>query len=169
MLNDRQIRTIMRSRVTPWNNDLLQPASLEVTLGDEYQELMSVSLVIGRDVAQYEQHKLPYLLLPDQFILCHTIETFTMPHNIAGKFEGKSSLGRLGLMTHITAGFIDPGFHGQLTLEVKNVGPCALELNPGIKIGQIAFFEVETVDRPYGSDGLNSHYQNSIGVRGYEN
>ena len=94
----------------------------------------------------------------------HTQEVFKFPSYIAGKFEGKSGLGRMGLMTHVTAGFIDPGFEGQLTLELHNVGPYSLVLNEGIKIGQVAFYQVNQVENPYGGKG--SHYQGSMGVVG---
>ena len=116
----------------------------------------------------YTELWLPYVLEPDEFILAHTEETLTLPNDIAGKFEGKSSLGRLGLMTHITAGFIDPGFCGNLTLEIKNAGPHEIVLADGALIGQVAFYRLEfPAQRPYGSEGLDSKYQNSEGVIGF--
>ena len=104
---------------------------------------------------------------PRELVLFETAEIITLPADISGKFEGKSSLGRIGLMTHISAGFVDPGFVGVLTLEVYNCGPYNLYLTPGMRIGQVAFIRLETpAERPYGSPGLGSHYQDSESVTG---
>ena len=100
-------------------------------------------------------------------MLFETAETIRLPPDISGKFEGKSSLGRIGLMTHVSAGLVDPGYHGVLTLEVYNCGPLDLYVTPGIRIGQIAFTRLEApAERPYGSPGLGSHYQDSKSVTG---
>ena len=160
----------MQERITPWEPSLVQPASLDVRLG----KLVLVpnvndgsQLLVGVDKPTYDTYQTPYVLDPQAFALFTTKAEFDFPDNIAGKYEGKSGLGRIGLMTHITAGFIDPGFKGNLTLELYNVGPYCLYLQEGIKIGQIAFFEVEPVMRPYGSESLKSHYQDSVGAVGY--
>ena|SRR3990167_2385754 len=169
MLNDRQIKLLRL--VEPFDESLVQPASLDVRLGPRIliPEKSLAIIVVGTDRPYYYEEHLPYNLEPGTFILCHTLEEVRLPPNIAAKFEGKSSLGRLGLMTHITAGFIDPGFIGNLTLEVKNAGSHRLRLTEGIKIGQIAFFQLdEAAERPYGSKELGSHYQNSVGVVGYK-
>lgn len=106
-----------------------------------------------------------YLLGPGEFILGTTVEKIFIPDNIAGRFEGKSSLGRIGLATHVTAGFIDPGFRGNITLEIKNENSVAIRLYPKQSIGQICFYEVDRkVNRPYGSGGLGSHYQDQHSV-----
>jgi dCTP deaminase len=93
-----------------------------------------------------------------------TIESVTLPNDIAAKIEGRSSLGRLGLVIHATAGFIDPGFSGQVTLEISNISNLPIKLYPGMRIGQIAFFLMSSpVSRPYGSKGLGSKYQDQRG------
>ena len=154
----------------PW---LIQPASYDVRLGTRILKPDSYNIYTVQDPdidPQYTERKTPYQLAPDEFILCHTLEKVNMPPWLAGKFEGKSSLGRLGLMTHVTAGFIDPGFRGNLTLEVKNIGNNTLILNAGIKIGQISFMQMATEpEHKYGDLKLGSHYQNSEGVVGYRN
>jgi len=171
MLNDSQIRDRMKNLVRPWSESQLQPASYDVRLGDIcwFPNLVNGAAVeVSKDKPLYTTYNLPFTLGPTQFALFSTLEQFDIPNDIAAKFEGKSSLGRIGLMTHITAGFIDPGFRGNLTLELCNVGPYQLILNPGIKIGQVQFTLIEPAERPYGTSGLGSHYQDSVGVRGYE-
>ena len=154
--------------IFPYRAEQVQPASYDVLLGIDMLVPYGDEIIrVGRDTPTYYKYPLPDVLEPGQFVLCHTIEKVTFPSFLAGKFEGKSSLGRIGLMTHVTAGFIDPGFSGQLTLEVKNVGPSPLWLEPGIPIGQIAFQLLSMPsERPYGSRGLGSHYQDSRGVVG---
>ncbi len=170
MLNDRQIRELQPAE--PWDESLVQPASLDVRLGSKIlvPKQYGTRIVIGKDVPDYDEKEIlleGYPMLHGAFILAHTLEKISLPSNVAGKLEGKSSLGRLGLMTHITAGFIDPGFDGDLTLELSNAGPYTLILRTGIKIGQIAFFRLdEPAEFPYGSEKLGSHYQNSEGVVG---
>ena len=167
LMNDREIRLHMMHRITPWDDTLVQPASLDVRLGPGVKvPVRPTELIVGTDAPEYVEGTLPYTLMPGGFALFHTVETFTFPSYVAGKFEGKSGLGRMGLMTHVTAGFIDPGFEGQLTLELHNVGPYSLILNENIKIGQVAFYQVNQVEVPYGYDSKGSHYQDSVGVVG---
>ena len=125
-------------------------------------------LVVGKDVPSYQYvDSTEVSLYPGDLVLCQTAETIHMPNTLAGRFEGKSSLGRIGLMTHVAAGFIDPGFHGVLTLEVYNCGPLTLVLTPGIRIGQVAFYLLNsTPNRVYGEAGLDSHYQGANTVEG---
>lgn len=166
LLSDEEI--IALRPVEPFNLDQVQPASYDVTMGKAILIPSRGAFVTLGDKSigeKYTEIYTPYVLKSNGFVLCHTKEYVKLPANIAGKFEGKSSLGRLGLMTHITAGFVDPGFKGQLTLEIKNVGPHDIQLVEGAKIGQIAFYELNRpAMRPYGSAGLGSHYQNSEGV-----
>jgi len=108
----------------------------------------------------------PFVLHPGEFVLGSTFEQFTLPDDLAGRLEGKSSLGRLGLLTHSTAGFIDPGFSGHITLELSNVANLPITLYPGMKIGQISFLQMTTeAEHPYGSGAVGSKYQHQVGPR----
>jgi dCTP deaminase len=105
-----------------------------------------------------------FILHPGEFVLGSTYEVITLPDDIAGRLEGKSSLGRLGLLTHSTAGFIDPGFSGHVTLELSNVANLPIKLWPGMKIGQLALFRLSSpADHPYGSAVYGSRYQGQRG------
>ena len=102
----------------------------------------------------------PFVLHPNEFVLGGTIETVEMPDDLVGRIEGKSSLGRLGLMVHSTAGYVDPGFRGKFTLELANIATLPILLWPRMRIGQLSVMELTTsADRPYGSPGLGSKYQ----------
>lgn len=106
----------------------------------------------------------PFMLHPGEFVLGSTLETVGLSNDIVARLEGKSSLGRLGLLIHSTAGFIDPGFTGQVTLELSNVANLPIAIYPGMKIGQISFYQLSTpADRPYGSAGTGSKYQGQSG------
>jgi dCTP deaminase len=105
-----------------------------------------------------------FVLHPGEFVLGSTLETVSLPDDLAARVEGKSSLGRLGLLTHATAGFVDPGFTGHVTLELSNVATLPIMLWPGMKIGQLAFFRLSSpAESPYGSEGYGSHYQGQRG------
>lgn len=178
MLVDWQIKDA--NLIDPLNLDLVQPASVDLTMGNKCARLYNYAadkvvgdlhygeFVIGEDTPGYIYTEFEsFRLHPGKFVLLQTAETLTLPIDIAGKFEGKSSLGRIGLMTHITAGFIDPGFHGVLTLELYNCGPLTLVLRPGIRIGQVSFTQLgATPERVYGDPGLGSHYQDADTVQG---
>jgi dCTP deaminase len=106
----------------------------------------------------------PFILHPGEFVLGSTFETITLGDAIAARLEGKSSLGRLGLLTHSTAGFIDPGFSGHVTLELSNVATLPIKLWPGMKIGQFCFFQLSSPSvEPYGSASYGSRYQGQRG------
>jgi dCTP deaminase len=106
----------------------------------------------------------PFVLHPGEFVLGATYEVITLPDDIAARLEGKSSLGRLGLLTHSTAGVIDPGFSGHVTLELSNVATLPITLWPGMKIGQLCFFRLSSpAEHPYGSDKYGSRYQGQRG------
>ena len=103
-------------------------------------------------------------LHPGEFVLASTYEVITLPDDIAGRLEGKSSLGRLGLLTHSTAGFIDPGFSGHITLELSNVANLPVKLYPGMKIGQLCLIKLSSsAEHPYGSALYGSRYQGQRG------
>lgn len=173
MLVDWQI--ISLGLVSPLRDNLVQPVSVDLTLGHTAAALRidpgaaPTGFMVGQDAPEYDYYAgwNNWTLPPGGLVLFQTAETISLPNNIAGKFEGKSSLGRIGLMTHITAGFIDPGFHGVLTLEVYNCGPLTLVLRPGVKIGQVSFTALEaTPNRAYGDPDLGSHYQGADTVQG---
>jgi dCTP deaminase len=134
----------------------IQPASVELTLGDEF-------------LSPYEEEPVHYsglrTILPGECLLATTREWIEVPFDLVGRVEGKSSWGRRFLMIHSTAGFIDPGFHGNITLELVNLSRVSQALPVGDPICQISFQRTDTeVQRPYGSDGLDSHYQDQLGV-----
>lgn len=105
-----------------------------------------------------------FVLPPYGFALGATVERVSLPVDVAARFEGKSSIGRLGLLPHVAAGFIDPGFSGWITLELHNVTPCPIVLLPGMKIGQLCFFQLSSpVDIAYGHAGIGSRYQGQRG------
>ncbi|MEN9740797.1 MAG: hypothetical protein RLZ72_1063, partial [Actinomycetota bacterium] len=106
----------------------------------------------------------PFILHPGEFVLGSTFELVTLPNDVAARLEGKSSLGRLGLLTHSTAGFVDPGFSGHVTLELSNVATLPIKLWPGMKIGQLCFFRLTSEsENPYGSEKYGSRYQGQRG------
>lgn len=106
----------------------------------------------------------PFVLHPGEFVLASTFEVVSLPDDVAARLEGKSSLGRLGLLTHSTAGFIDPGFSGHVTLELSNVATLPIMLWPGMKIGQLCFFRLSSpAEHPYGSERYGSRYQGQRG------
>jgi len=113
------------------------------------------------------EHSLLYYLKPGEFVLGQTDESIEIDNSLVGRLDGKSTLGRIGLMVHCTAGLVDPGWNGHLTLELSNIGPVDIILRPGMPIAQIGFTKLTTpCARPYGSLSLGSHYQNDTGVRG---
>ncbi|HEY6794963.1 MAG TPA: dCTP deaminase [Kineosporiaceae bacterium] len=175
LLSDRDIRAeLMSGRVVlePLDLDMVQPSSVDVRI-DRYFRLFDNHKYPVIDPAQ-EQPELtrlvevkpddPFVLHPGEFVLASSYEMVTLPDDIAARLEGKSSLGRLGLLTHSTAGFIDPGFSGHVTLELSNVATLPLTLWPGMKIGQLCFFRLSSpAEHPYGSDRHGSRYQGQRG------
>jgi dCTP deaminase len=175
LLSDRDIRAeIEGGRVVldPWEPAMLQPSSIDVRL-DKYFRLFDNHRYPYIDPAE-DQPDLtrlveipagePLILHPGEFVLGSILETVTLPDDVAARVEGKSSLGRLGLLTHATAGFVDPGFSGHVTLELSNVATLPIKLWPGMKVGQLCFFRLSSpVERPYGSDAYGSHYQGQRG------
>lgn len=179
ILSDGTLRAMLASgalELSPLDADQIQPASVDVTLGADFivferpgvicdVDPSDRSTLRSREVTITEGDQ--FRLAPGDFALGTTVETVGMPHDLVSRAEGKSSLARLGLLIHITAGFIDPGFRGQITLELHNVAPHALMLTPGMKIGQLSFERLDRpAERPYGSPGLGSRYQGQIGTTG---
>jgi dCTP deaminase len=163
--------------ITPWEMERLQPASYEMALGSKFLIFDPLVEVIDPlDLKDYthwinidddEQSWYDagyYLLRPGEFILGSSIETFSFPNDLAGELTGKSSIGRLGLQVHATAGFFDPGFDGTATLEISNISPVPIKLWPGLLVAQMRFV---SMSRPsewaYGHPSRNSHYQGQAG------
>lgn len=158
MLSDRNILELQGEMelIYPFHHDHLQPCSYDVRLSDDLKTVRGKQISLKHD---------DYVLKPNEFILGSTIEKVKLPSTVSAFLDGKSGLGRKGIGTHITAGFIDAGFEGNVTLEIKNNSDKQFRLSEGMLIGQLIFFELKSeCMRPYGSDGLNNHYQNSVGT-----
>ncbi len=184
LLSDRDIRTELESGrigLDPLDMGMVQPSSVDVRL-DKYFRLFDNHKYPFIDPAE-DQPELtrlveakgsdPFILHPGEFVLGSTYELITLPDDIAARLEGKSSLGRLGLLTHSTAGFVDPGFSGHITLELSNVANLPITLWPGMKIGQLCMFRLTSPsEHPYGSAVYGSRYQDQRGPtpsRSYRN
>ncbi|WP_418969351.1 dCTP deaminase [Alloscardovia omnicolens] len=158
--------------LTPWTPEMVQPASIDVRL-DRFFRVFNNHKHTYVDPAEDQgdltellevEADKPWILHPGEFILGSTYEYVKLGTSIAARLEGKSSLGRLGILTHSTAGFIDPGFEGHITLELSNVSTLPVKLWPGMKIGQMCFFELSSpAEHPYGSAHNGSHYQGQRG------
>ena len=176
LLSDRSIKLALdkgQIGITPLELDDIQPASVDMHLHDEilvfsnstvpYIDLKQPIPELMRKVTVTEEQ--PFILHPGEFALGSTIEVLELADDIVGNIEGKSSLGRVGLMIHSTAGFIDPGWKGRLTLELANVARLPITLYRGMKVCQVAFQELSSAaDRPYGSSQLGSRYQKQEGA-----
>jgi dCTP deaminase len=175
LLSDRDIKSQVaagRIGLEPYSVDMVQPSSIDVRL-DRYFRVFENHRYPHIDPA-LDQSELtravqpdvdePFILHPGEFALGSVYEAVTLPDDIAARVEGKSSLGRLGLLTHATAGFIDPGFSGHVTLELSNVATLPIKLWPGMKIGQFCFFRLTSpAEHPYGSSIYGSRYQGQRG------
>ncbi|MBU6213266.1 MAG: dCTP deaminase [Actinomycetales bacterium] len=175
LLSDRDLRAeIDAGRVVlePFAPGMIQPSSVDVRLDrffrtfenhryphiDPAIEQPDLTRLVEVDPAD------SFVLHPGEFVLASTYEVITLPDDVAGRLEGKSSLGRLGLLTHSTAGFIDPGFSGHVTLELSNVATLPILLYPGMKIGQLCLFRLSSAaEFPYGSERYGSRYQGQRG------
>ena len=175
VLSDRTIRRLLdegRIGIEPYAEELLQPSSVDVRVDrlfrvfrnsrypfiDVKQEMEELTelVEVGADEA--------FILHPGEFVLGSTLERITLPDDLVARLEGKSSLGRLGLLIHSTAGFIDPGWDGHVTLELSNVANLPITIYYGMKIGQLSFVQLsEPAEHPYGSGGLGSKYQGQRG------
>ena len=158
--------------IDPFDPELVQPSSVDVRM-DRYFRVFNNSKYTHIDPKQQQDDLTsmvevaedePFVLHPGEFVLGSTLERFVLPAHMAGRLEGKSSLGRLGLLTHSTAGFVDPGFSGCITLELSNVANLPITLWPGMKVGQLALFKMtRPAEVPYGSGVLGSKYQGQDG------
>ena len=168
LLSDRDILAAQAEghiSLDPWTPEMVQPASIDVRL-DRFFRLFNNHAYTYVDPAENqgeltEQFEVapgePWILHPGEFALGSTWEYVKLDPTIAARLEGKSSLGRLGILTHSTAGFIDPGFEGHITLELSNVSTLPVKLWPGMKIGQMCFFQLSSpAEHPYGSQGTGS-------------
>ena len=175
LLSDRDIRTEIESGrvvVEPFDEAMIQPSSVDVRLDKFFRVFENHKYsVIDPSIEQPEltreviaEGDEAFILHPGEFVLASTYEVITLPDDIAGRLEGKSSLGRLGLLTHSTAGFIDPGFSGHITLELSNVANLPVKLFPGMKIGQLCLIKLSSpAEHPYGSEKYGSRYQGQRG------
>ena len=175
LLSDRDIKAEInagRVKVEPYDAAMIQPSSVDVRLDRFFRvfENHKYSVIdpsieqsdLTREVAVEANEE--FILHPGEFVLASTYEVITLPDDIAGRLEGKSSLGRLGLLTHSTAGFIDPGFSGHITLELSNVANLPVKLFPGMKIGQLCLIKLSSpAENPYGSALYGSRYQGQRG------
>ena len=175
ILSDRSLREAIaagRLVVDPLDDDAIQPSSIDVRLDNHFRVFYTARHPYidvkqpMEDLTELVEVKPDdaFILHPGEFVLGSTLEQVGIPPDLAARLEGKSSLGRLGLMTHSTAGFLDPGFTGHVTLELSNVANLPITLYPGMRIGQIAVFQLTTAaERPYGSRGVGSKYQGQRG------
>ncbi|GIG58062.1 dCTP deaminase [Longispora fulva] len=175
LLSDRDLVSELKSGrmgLEPFEPALVQPSSIDVRLDRMFRvfnnhKYTHIDPAIQQDelteLVEVEDGK-PFVLHPGEFVLGSTLEAVTLPDDLAGRLEGKSSLGRLGLLTHSTAGFIDPGFSGHVTLELSNVANLPIKLWPGMKIGQLCIFKLSSPsEHPYGSEIYGSRYQGQRG------
>jgi dCTP deaminase len=177
ILSDRTIREQLaagRIVIDPFDDALLQPSSIDVRISNLFRVFRNHTrgvIDVKRDMVDLtelielpEGSDDPFMLHPGEFVLGSTLERIGVPDDLVGRVEGKSSLGRLGLLIHSTAGFIDAGFDGHITLELANVASLPITLYPGMKIGQVSFMQMTTpADRPYGSGARGSKYQGQRG------
>lgn len=175
VLSDRTIREEIaggRIVVNPIDQDDIQPASIDLHLGRRFL-VFSNSRMPYIDVRRPLDNLMepvdigddkPFMLHPGEFALGSTLEHIELPDDLVARLEGKSSLGRIGLLIHSTAGFVDPGWKGRLTLELSNVARLPIALHYGMKIGQISFLRLTApAERLYGAPGLGSRYQGQSG------
>jgi len=176
VLSDRTIRRLLeegRIGIDPYEEELLQPSSVDVRV-DRFFRVFHNARYAFIDVKQPMEELTelvevgddgePFILHPGEFVLGSTLERITLPDDLVARLEGKSSLGRLGLLIHSTAGFIDPGWDGHVTLELSNVANLPITIYYGMKIGQLSFVQLtEPAETPYGAGTLGSKYQGQAG------
>ena len=175
VLSDASIREQLESGgivIEPFGDNALQPSSVDLRV-DRYFRVFRNSRYPFIDVKQAQEEltelveiddETPFILHPGEFVLGSTLERIRLPDDLVARLEGKSSLGRLGLLIHSTAGFVDPGWDGHVTLELSNVANLPITIYHAMKIGQISFVQLtEPAEKPYGSGGLGSKYQGQKG------
>jgi dCTP deaminase len=175
ILSDRSIREELdagRVVIDPFDEACVQPSSVDLHVDAQFRVFANSRypfIDVQREMPDLTelvevQPGEPFILHPGEFVLGSTLERVALPDDLVARLEGKSSLGRLGLLIHSTAGYVDPGWDGYLTLELSNVANLPITIYPGMKIGQISFFRLTTAaDAPYGSDGAGSKYQGQRG------
>jgi dCTP deaminase len=160
-----------RIKVDPWDEAMVQPASVDLRLGDSFRVFHNyrVTSIDLRDPPQNLTEEVrvadgePFVIHPGEFALGRTMEWIELPDDIVARIEGKSSIGRLGLIVHATAGFCDPGWKGTLTLELNNLTRVPIKLYAGLPIAQLSFMTLDAAAlRPYGHEQLGSHYQGQV-------
>ncbi|WP_117211956.1 dCTP deaminase [Allorhizocola rhizosphaerae] len=175
LLSDRDLVSEIKAGqlgLDPFEPSLVQPSSIDVRL-DRLFRVFNNHLYTHIDPAEQQDDLTTlvevepgqaFILHPGEFVLASTLEVVTLGHQLAARLEGKSSLGRLGLLVHSTAGFIDPGFSGHVTLELSNVASLPIRLWPGMKIGHICVLRLSSpAEHPYGSPVYGSRYQHQRG------
>src|SRR6478672_6176677 len=164
VLSDATISRLLaegRIEIDPYDDALLQPSSVDVRV-DRFFRVFHNNRYPFIDVEVEQEH--PFVLHPGEFVLGSTLERIKLPDDLVARLEGKSSLGRLGLLIHSTAGFIDPGWDGHVTLELSNVANLPVTIYPKMKIGQISFVQLtEPAETPYGTGDIGSKYQGQRG------
>jgi dCTP deaminase len=175
ILSDRTLRQQIaegRIIIEPFDDHFVQPSSIDVRISNLFRVFRNHTagvIDVKQNMATLtEPIELDYdgvfMLHPGEFVLGSTLERIGVPDDLVGRIEGKSSLGRLGLIIHSTAGFIDAGFDGHITLELTNIATLPITLYPGMKIGQVSFMQMTTpADKPYGSGARGSKYQGQAG------
>jgi len=182
VLSDRDIRKRVKSAdqdkrlgIRPFRDSCVQPSSVDLRLGGDFMvfDSHSQSLIDTKKDARGLMKKIlvkgndPMIIHPREFVLGTTIEWVKIPFDLVARLEGKSSLGRIGLVIHSTAGYVDPGFEGQLTLEISNLSNLPIALYRGMRICQISFIQMTSAAQyPYGHKRLRSHYQGQKGTVG---
>jgi dCTP deaminase len=174
VLSDGTIRRLVaegRLRIDPWDPAMLQPASVDVKLGRSFRVFHN-HRATAIDLADPPRHLTEqvdvgagdsFVIHPGEFVLGRTEECVELPDDIVCRIEGKSSVGRLGLIVHATAGFVDPGFQGTLTLEITNLARVPIVLRPGQAVAQLSFMALDRpAERPYGHPELGSHYRGQV-------
>ena len=172
VLSDRTIRAEIASgrvEIDPFDPELVQPSSVDVRVDRRYRVFNNARhpFIDVRqpmegltELVEVENDEEPFILHPGEFVLGQTLERVTLPDDLVARLEGKSSLGRLGLLIHSTAGFVDPGFSGNLTLELSNVANLPITIYHRMPIGQISFMRMDgPVEHPYGSEATGAKYQ----------
>jgi dCTP deaminase len=174
VLSDGTIRRLVdeeRIKIRPWDPAMVQPASVDLKLGTSFRvfhnhRLPAIDLANPPSgVTEHVQIEddANFVIHPGEFVLGSTVEWVELPDDIVARIEGKSSLGRLGLIVHATAGFVDPGFSGTLTLEITNLTRVPIVLWPGKPIAQLSFMTLDrAAERPYGHPDLGSHYHGQV-------
>jgi dCTP deaminase len=175
VLSDRTITRLLeegRIEIEPYDASLLQPSSVDVRV-DRYFRVFHNARYPYIDVKEPQEDLTelveidgdrPFILHPGEFVLGSSLERIRLPDDLVGRLDGKSSLGRLGLLIHSTAGFIDPGWDGHVTLELSNVANLPITIYYGMKIGQLSFVQLtEPAENAYGAQGLGSKYQGQRG------